>query len=69
MLIVAAGVVGVAWRAGVMQIGVEMSTILLPALRTAAARALADARLIVLVTLLLTTAIGLWWWAEEDALG
>jgi hypothetical protein len=38
-------------------------------MRGAATRAIADARLIVLVTLLLTTAIGLWWWAEEDALG
>ena len=69
VLIVAAGVVGLAWRSGVMQMGVEMSAILLPAVRTAVARALADARLIMLVTLLLTTAIGLWWWAEEDALG
>ena len=69
VLIVAAGVVGLAWRSGVMQIGLEMSSVLLPAVRTAAARALADARLIMLVTLLLTTAIGLWWWAEEDALG
>jgi hypothetical protein len=68
-LFVVAGMVGVAWRAGVMQIGGEMSAILLTAMRGAATRAIADARLIVLVTLLLTTAIGLWWWAEEDALG
>jgi hypothetical protein len=64
-----AGLVGVAWRAGVMQIGGEMSAILLTTMRGAATRAIADARLIVLVTLLLTTAIGLWWWAEEDAIG
>jgi anti-sigma factor RsiW len=69
ILIVVAGLVGVAWRAGVMQIGGEMSAILLTTMRGAATRAIADARLIVLVTLLLTTAIGLWWWAEEDAIG
>ena len=69
VLIIAAGLAGVAWRAGVMQIGGEMSTILLAAIRAAATRAVADARLIVLVALLFTTAIGLWWWAEEDALG
>ena len=69
VLIIAAGLAGVAWRAGVMQIGGEMSTILLAAIRAAATRAVADARLIVLVALLVTTAIGLWWWAEEDALG
>jgi hypothetical protein len=68
-LFVVAGVIGVAWRAGVMQLGGEMSAVLLTAMRGAATRAIADARLIALVTLLLTTAIGLWWWAEEDALG
>lgn len=69
VLIIAAGVVGVAWRSGVMQISGEMSTVLLPAVRTAVTRALADTRLIMLATLLVTTAFGLWWWAEEDALG
>ena len=66
VLIIAAGLVGVAWRAGVMQIGGEMSTLLLAAMRTAAARAVADAGLIVLGALLVTTAVGLWWWAEEE---
>jgi anti-sigma factor RsiW len=68
-LLIVAGLGGLAWRAGVMQIGGEMSVLLLQAVRGAATRAIADARLAVLVALLLTTAVGLWWWAEEDALG
>ena len=69
VLLVVAGLAGLAWLAGAIQIGGEMSTLLLAAARSFATRAVLDARLLVLVMLLLTTAIGLWWWAEEDALG
>jgi anti-sigma factor RsiW len=69
VLLIVAGLAGLAWRTGVLQIGGEMSTLLLRAVRTAATRAVADSQLVVFVALLLTTAAGLWWWAEEDALG
>jgi hypothetical protein len=69
VLLIVAGLAGLAWRAGALQIGGEMSVLLVGAARQAAFRAMADARLVVLVGLLLTTAIGLWWWAEDDALG
>jgi hypothetical protein len=69
VLLIVSGLAGLAWRTGVLQIGGEMSTLLLEAARTAATRAVADSQLVVFVALLLTTAVGLWWWAEEDALG
>jgi hypothetical protein len=66
ILIVVAGIAGVAWRAGLLQLGGVMAPLLVEATRTTAARAMGDARLVMTVLLLCTTAIALWWWAEDD---
>lgn len=66
-LLIVSGVAGFAWRSGVMQLGGEMATVLFAATRTVAARVVTDARVIMIGVLLLSTAAGLWWWAEEDA--
>ena len=69
VLLVLGGVAGVLWRAGAIQLGGEMATMLFGASRAIAVRAIADVRVIMLSVLLLSTAVGLWWWAEEEDAG
>src|SRR5262245_47269359 len=68
-LLIVAGIAGVAWQSGGMRLSGEMAAFLFATARAAATHAIADAQVIVIGLMLLTTAIGLWWWAEEDALG
>jgi len=66
ILLIVGGAAGVLWRAGAIQLGGEMATMLFGVSRTVALRAVADVRVIMLSVLLLSTALGLWWWAEEE---
>jgi hypothetical protein len=67
VLLIVAGIGGFAWQSGVLSIGSDMAALLFSATRVAAAYALADARVVVITVLMASMAIGLWWWAEEDA--
>lgn len=66
ILLIVGGAAGVLWRAGAIQLSGEMATVLFGASRAFALRAVADVRVIMVSVLLLSTAVGLWWWAEEE---
>ena len=66
VLLIVAGLAGVGFRAGAFQLTSEMAAAFAAFAQTTVARAVADVRVITAAMLLLSTAFGLWWWAEED---
>lgn len=66
LLIIAIGLAGLAWRLGVLHINEAAWKLLADGAALVARRAATDSRLVMIGMLLVTTAIGLWWWAEED---
>jgi anti-sigma factor RsiW len=67
LILIVGGIAGIAYRAGALALSAEMAAFVFGYTRTVASGIVADARLVTIATLLLTTAVGLWWWAEGDA--
>ena len=68
MLIIVIGLAGLAWRLGVVHIDEAVWTLLADGAALVVRRAAMDSRLVMIGMLLVTTAVGLWWWVEEEAL-
>lgn len=64
VLLIAAGLLGLAWRTGLIVIGGDLATLVTAGVSLLAERAAAQAQNVLLAMLLLTTALGVWWWAE-----
>ena len=67
-LLVAAGLLGLAWASGLVVIGLDLARLTGDALGVLAARLAPQAQLVTAAALLLAGAIGAWWWAEDDLL-
>lgn len=72
-LAIAAGVVlilgggfGLAWSAGLLTINLDWRPLLVAAMTQWAGRLLPELQTVVMAALLLTMALGAWWWAESD---
>jgi anti-sigma factor RsiW len=66
VLLIMGGIAGLAWGAGAFAIASDVAALIVPATRTVLGRAATNMQLVTAVMLLISTAIGLWWWAEED---
>ena len=66
ILFIVAGLAGLAWQFGALQIGDDLVTMVAAGVGVVARRAATDTRFVMFGMLLVTTAAGLWWWAEED---
>lgn len=64
LLLVAAGILGLAWRAGLIAIGGDLATLVSAGMAIVAERAAVHAPNVGVAALLLTMALGVWWWAE-----
>jgi hypothetical protein len=67
MLLIVGGAVGLAWSAGLMTFGLDVHSLFASAATQWVDRILQQLQTIVMATVLLTMALGLWWWAEGDA--
>jgi hypothetical protein len=66
LVLILSGLLGFAWQLGALP-GVDQAIALVTeGLTLVARRAGADMRLLMMGMLLVTTAVGVWWWAEED---
>lgn len=68
ILIIAVGLAGLAWRLGIVHIDEAALQLLADGASLVVRRVATDSRLVMFGMLLVTTAVGLWWWAEEEAL-
>jgi anti-sigma factor RsiW len=68
VLVVVAGVGGLAWRLGFVHVSDDLVRLLFDAGGAIARRAATDTRILLAGMLLVTTAVALWWWSEEEAL-
>lgn len=64
LLLIVAGVLGIAWRTGLIVIGGDLATLVSAGLSLAVERATLHAPNVGIAALLLTMALGVWWWAE-----
>lgn len=64
VLLTVAGVFGLAWGTGLIAIGGDMAALVTAGVGVLAERLAPQAQHVVMATLLLTMAIGVWWWAE-----
>lgn len=64
LLLVAAGIVGLAWSTGLIVIGGDLAGLVSAGIAIAVERAAVQAPNVGIATLLLTMALGVWWWAE-----
>ncbi len=64
ILLIVAGVAALAWRTGLMAIGGDLAALITAGVTMLASRVAPQAENVVLATLLLATALGVWWWAE-----
>jgi anti-sigma factor RsiW len=68
LFIVVTGLVGVAWQLGVVRISDDVLKVISESATVVVRRAVTDSRIVMIGMLLITTAVGVWWWAEEDTL-
>jgi len=66
VLVVLAGVVGLAWSLGFLTVRIDLDTILEAAGGSLGARLLAQVQTIAMAAVLLTMTLALWWWTETD---
>jgi hypothetical protein len=64
VLLIVAGVVALAWRTGLIAVGGDLATLVTAGMSVIAERATAQAQNVLLATVVLTMALGVWWWAE-----
>jgi hypothetical protein len=64
LLLVVAGLVGLAWRTGLIVIGGDLATLATAGVTVLASRVGPQLPNVMLAALLLTMALGVWWWAE-----
>ncbi len=67
ILLIVGGAVGLAWSAGLLTFGMDVHGVLASVANQWVDRVLQQLQTIVMATVLLTMALGLWWWAEGDA--
>jgi anti-sigma factor RsiW len=60
------GLAGLAWRLGVVHIDETVLNLARDAATEVARRAATDTRILMFGTLLVSTAVALWWWAQEE---
>ena len=68
LLIIVAGLGGFAWQLGLVHISDDVVKAVAESATVVVRRAVADSRIVMIGMLLITTAVGVWWWAEEDTL-
>ena len=68
VLVIAAGLGGFAWQLGLLHVSDDVVKFVADNATLIARRAAADSRIVTIAMLLITTAIGVWLWAEEDTL-
>jgi hypothetical protein len=64
LLLIVAGVLGLAWRTGLIVIGGDLAALMSAGISIVVDRAALHAPNVGIAALLLTMALGLWWWAE-----
>jgi len=64
LLLVAAGLLGLAWRTGLIVIGGDLAGLASAGMSLMLEHAAAQAQNVGVAALLLTMALGVWWWAE-----
>ncbi len=67
ILLIVVGLVGVAWVGGFVSIGDDLIAVLFEQSPILLTRITGEMQTIVMAGLLLTMALGLWWWVESDA--
>jgi hypothetical protein len=66
VLLILAGIAGLAWVSGFIAIGADMTALVAGGAGAVMARLAPDMPTVTLALLLLTTAVAVWWWAESD---
>ena len=66
VVLVVGGAIGLAWSAGLLTINMEWRSVLLAAMAQWGTRLLPQLQTVVMAALLLSMALGAWWWAETD---
>lgn len=66
LLVIVAGAAGLAWSLGMLSVTIDLEA-LLTAGADLTGRVFPQAQTVMLAAVLLTTALGLWWWAETAA--
>ena len=66
LLIIVAGLGGFAWQLGLVHISDDVLKVVADSATMVVRRAVADSRVVMIGMLLITTAVGVWWWAEEN---
>ncbi len=66
VLLIVVGLGGLAWAAGLVSIGGDLMSVLSETSPLFFNRIIAQSQTIVLSALLLTAALGFWWWAESE---
>lgn len=64
LLLIVVGVAALAWRSGVIAIGGDLAALISAGVTMLADRVAPQTDNVVVATLLLATALGVWWWAE-----
>ena len=67
ILLIVGGAAGLAWSAGLLTFGVDVHSVLASVANQWVDRVLQQLQTVVMASVLLTMALGLWWWAEGDA--
>jgi hypothetical protein len=67
ILLIVGGAIGLAWSAGLLTFGVDVHSVLASIANQWVDRVLQQLQTVVMASVLLTMALGLWWWAEGDA--
>jgi hypothetical protein len=64
IVMIAGGAIGLAWSVGLLNFGLDAHSVLASVANQWVDRVLQQLQTIVMATVLLTMALGLWWWAE-----
>jgi hypothetical protein len=66
LALIVCGLAGLAWQLGALPILDTAASLVSQGWSTVAPRVATDTRVVMIAILLATTAVGVWWWAEED---
>jgi anti-sigma factor RsiW len=69
ILILVGGAAGLAWSAGLFTFTVDIQPVLVALTTPMANRVVSQLQTVLMAAAILTTALGLWWWAEADGAG